>query len=647
MLVLLLCAGPAARAAAQSPPHLRIARVEPVQGSLVELTVDYATARDEPAELPALRVTIGDRELPVVATRSERLPVEVLVVTDLSARMSDRSAFSTRFEQMTPLVKNFVNQLQAGPNIAGLVVFSETVQLVHKLAPDLQAIVNTLDRGNQALLFEPAPLASGDEGAPYALGEAGQLAVAQLVAGSGEAHPKALVIFAAGGQLAPAAVALLRDELARARAEQISIRVVVFGFGSSASGSFERFPAGSEQLQSLAETLDGNFFDLGDELFSVATRQRIEAEFAAITARGTHTVLTVDLAGAPAGAGLVRVATADASAEAPLDVPVGPPQFVVQAPTRWEGPLVLSITPQSEQAPIVRVEYRLDNYRLGEATSRADGFALSLDAASPAFQRDYGPGPHTLTAVAFDAAGAQSEAQAPLEITVAEPPAAGLGALGEPLSAPIWWLLAALATLVVVGGTLFMLRRSGAVRGGKSSTDVYSTAASPPPPQEEPTTRYGKPAAPDISTVLAEDDRKTRPLDEGEVPSPNDLDEKTTRLDLLSAAPSKRWYVELLLGVEPQRFELRADQRHYDLGRPARGHNPHIAITSPIISRFHAKLERFRDRFELIALETENGTFVGEECRRMEPDERVDLKDGDVFWLSQRVKLRLMSEPRP
>lgn len=102
-----------------------------------------------------------------------------------------------------------------------------------------------------------------------------------------------------------------------------------------------------------------------------------------------------------------------------------------------------------------------------------------------------------------------------------------------------------------------------------------------------------------------------------------------------------RWYIEIVEGDNPRRIELVPTRRQFNIGRATRNHTPDIPLTNIQVSRCHARLRLFTDGLELIPEDTDNGTFVGEERRQINAQDSVQLRSGDVFWLSQLVKLRI------
>lgn len=630
LLLVLVVTGPVH---AQDQTNLRIVQVDASRAPQIEFTVDYSLSNGQPSKTdPSFVVRVGNQPVVLSAQRRNRLPVNVAMVADLSARMSDQGApYTTRFQNMAPLVMDLVSQLQADLNYASLITFNTTVTIPNALDSDLQAIANTLTRSNTNLIFEPQPLTGADPKAVYPLYDAIRTAIAQLVAG--EIRPRALVIFAAGS-IDPDQIALLRKEIEPARNDRAPIQVLIFSFGSPKT--FTTFPAGTQALSDLATALDGQFIDLGNDLLSVASRQKIDQQFNAIIRRGEHWVLTANVPTTPAGSTTLRVEAGGSDGETTFQLPELPPRVTIEPSNPvWNGAVTLTIKPLVAQAPITRVQYVLDNYPLGEATDSTNGFAYTFSTEERTFLAHFPQGKHTLTAIVTDQRGLENPRDSnALTITVTTPPPV------NPLDLLLsyWWVVA----LVILGVGIIVaiiLRMRG-----KSTTTVGTEPQSPPPIDEEgPTTRYGSDAKP-LPPMPPGDSPLTESLDDPDETQRVD-DEETGRYGPENEVHATRWQLSIIEGADPQTISLQ-ERRHYDIGRPTiKGHQPHILVNNKLVSRNHATLERLLDGLELVARETENGTFFGEERRLLQVDERVTLKAGDVFWLSPRVKLRVESEP--
>ena len=634
LLLVLVVTGPAH---AQDQTNLRIVQVDASRAPQIEFTVDYSLINGQPSKTdPSFVVRVANQPVELSAQRRNRLPINVAMVADLSARMSDQGApYTTRFQNMAPLVMDLVSQLQADLNYASLITFNATVTIPNALDSDLQAIANTLTRSNTSLIFEPQPLIGANPKAVYPLYDAIRTAIAQLVAG--EIRPRALVIFAAG-PIDPDQIALLRKEIEPARNDRAPIQVLVFSFGSPKT--FTTFPAGTQALSDLATALDGQFIDLGNDLLSVASRQKIDQQFNAIIRRGEHWVLTVNVPTTPAGSTTLRVEAGGSVGETTFQLPELPPRVTIEPSNPvWNGAVTLTIKQLVAQAPITRVQYVLDNYPLGEATDSTNGFAYTFSTEDRTFLARFPQGKHTLTAIVTDQRGLENPRDSnALTITVAAPPP--VNPLDWLLS--YWWVVA----LVILGVGILILGAIILRTRGKATTTVGTEPQVLARSDEEgPTVRYGPDAPPLPPTPLGYSPL-TEPLDDPDETQrvDDDIDEETGRYGPENEVHATRWQLSIIEGADPQTISLQ-ERRHYDIGRPTtKGHQPHILVNNRLVSRNHATLERLLDSLELIARETENGTFFGEERRLLQVDERVALKAGDVFWLSPRVKLRVESE---
>ncbi len=141
----------------------------------------------------------------------------------------------------------------------------------------------------------------------------------------------------------------------------------------------------------------------------------------------------------------------------------------------------------------------------------------------------------------------------------------------------------------------------------------------------------------------AGDDDRTRRLDQLVV---NDDEEVTNRIGYgVVAAPALHWFVDVLEGDAIGPIELPDHTRHYDIGRrTSSGKQPDIALSSLSVSRdTHATLMRSTTGMTLMAAETTNGTYLGEDRVPIAADKEHALQSNDVFWLGN-VKLRIRSE---
>lgn len=621
LLVVLCLVLLAAPARAQTDGPLRIVSVDQSQLPTLKVTVSYqALAPGSPTAPPfAVQVNGSAVDSASVKQKAARLPVAVALVADLSAPMSDRgTSGQTRHADMAALIKNLVSQIQSVDTRGSLVVFGQSATLAHALTNDMVAIQNTLINANPNLLFNPADLGSATPDTPYALPEALDMALKELDKAPPE-QPRTLVVFAVGAPQQQLDTPAIRQAFEQARADRRPINLLVFGFGSGEQGAFETFAANPDGLQQFAKALGGQFVAVAGQPLDEAAKRDIDGQFGAILARGEHYELTFEVGSLPSGPGSVRVVADGGADEIKVDFSASlPPRFDVVTDSRnFQDKVRLAISPTFQQAPIAKVSYFLNNRPIDAEVTQGPDFALTVDVYSASFQERFPPGQYELSAAATDQAGRENRSEQPIPIKVFAPPERG------PLDSltPYWWVL--LVVPVVIGGVVLLQRRSArpqpAYPGGMSG---YQND------DNNPTLPYSGGSRPQP----AEDD-KTQHFD------PDD----TQRING-QTTPSVRWQVDIFRDGGWHPIEMPPDGRHYILGRPTQTKRPDVSVENPNVSREHAKLEVFRDMIELVAFESENGTFVGENRQRLAPKERRTLQSGDVFWLSPEVKLRVRSE---
>lgn len=155
-----------------------------------------------------------------------------------------------------------------------------------------------------------------------------------------------------------------------------------------------------------------------------------------------------------AGAFTVTLTVTDAAGNSATDSllvtvrDITPPTVAITAPTgaaNVSGSISIVAT-VSDNVGVVRVEFLVDGASLGSAT--AAPFQVNLNTAT------LPNGAHTLTAVAYDAAG--NSATATQSITVYNAPGTG-GVLGLDLT--MWIVLLAVIAAAAIGGVVLLLRR--------------------------------------------------------------------------------------------------------------------------------------------------------------------------------------------
>ncbi|MEI8164732.1 MAG: hypothetical protein WCG26_00060 [Chloroflexales bacterium] len=620
--------------AAQTPPPIvQIVKIDTQQFPTLSVVLNYSTAQGLPvAGAPSFTVTVDGQPVDAVETQSDQRTIAVAIVADLSARMSDTgTAGVSRFDDMLPRVKELVDQLRNEGHFASLVTFGTQVTVPHSMTYDLGAVSNTLNRGNSALSFEPAPLDAKAADAPYPLLDALNAGLAQLDTAEASA-PRALVLFAAGTPTS-LEVTALRQRMEAQRTQKRPIRLLILGFGSDQPGKFTQAPAGPASLGQLATEVGGQFIDVGTTPLNTQTKGQIDNEFAAIRTLAKQYKLSFSASKIKTGKVLVSIAAGAAKDDIQFEPGQIPPRFNVVVDTRtFQDQVRLSVQITLQQDEIRRVEYLLNDLPLA-TSEQGPEFVVPINSYAPEFQQKFPPGEYKLTAAAVDVAGNQSRSEAAIPVTVFAPPPPPT--LLEQATR-YWWvglIIVALAGLAIFGFT----RRPAPVSRRVSKTSSAGVVRG-----EEPTVEHG--AAPAYNETRAFQPGLTT---EFKPAAPSGL---TTEFH---AQPSKtqrlrtRWFIEVVEGDadKGRRFEVH-ENRHINIGRTnPPDPPPDFALNSGLVSKgSHVRLSLLHNGIELVAGASRNGTFVGDEQREIPANTNYILKENDIFWLSRGVKLRVSQE---
>lgn len=642
---------------AQQQDSIKIIDIDKSKFPEITITLSYVPGQaGQAGKEPPFSVSVENSPIEISKVSPISKPIAAVVVTDLSARMSDQgTAYTSRFENMQPFARDFISQLQGIPTpgtLGSLIVFDNTAQVAQSLTSDLQAINNTLNRADPELIFEPKSLDSAEPGSAYPLGEALDLAIGELEKAP-EELPRVLVIFASGDLNQQINTQTFIQAFNRGREEKRPISLLIFGFGSDQEGQYKRFAAQPKALKSLSDQIGGSFIHIQGELVDSATKQEVNQHFASLIERSTHYQISFTANNVPAGQSTLTVSangSSDSQVENFHDVP---PRFYVVSDTRsFQDQVRLTIQTQFQQQPIKEVEYFIDNISIGPPVTNGPNFELVIDAFDKEFQQRFPPGEHELSAAARDGNGNESRSEVKLNIVVLEPTTPQWRrTLNE-----YWWLAVAILVVVILIGVLSIVvllrlqqpknqtalaqaaHPAGHNEQFSAGQPIFSQPNHPVDPEEH-TSHYSreedletKRFAVDDATQLYDNDKTL--FYEG--------DDQTQIYDPSTSEPPKtRWILHIHNDKQaPTTIELSYKQRHYDIGRVMQHERQaHIAIDNRWVSQTHAKLELLLNDLYLIAEDSKNGTFFGDEKTRLEVNQRIQLTPGDVFWVSPVVKI--------
>jgi hypothetical protein len=663
----LLCAIVAATTAqAQDTEELTILSANyEEQFPKVTVTVRYTTPQAQPVQQPEFVVEVGDEPLaepPDVS--SEQGPLAVAIVADLSERMSDKGmSFTNRFSDMQALLGSpLVDRLQVPEPLVSLVVFTQTVDLYQPMdlekGHDVNHLKNIVSGGVDAYPFimhgagandaasasESEAVAPADS-APYPLEDAILLALEQFEQEHIPADAaRALFVLAAGDPAMSLDIGRISASIEEHSTEESPLMLTVIAFGSDQEGQYTAFPANPTELQNLAEEAGGEFIhyfeESGNQEAINTLRASTEDRFDYVVRRADQYILEFEVDESLAGQHQLLIEAGDASDTTMLELAGVLPRLNLRAPATLDGDVELSVDPVSGQNMPVRVDYLLDGRDRPIASSQeGPDFVASVNTADEEFSRRFSANEYDLIAVAHYENGETTEST-PVTVSVLETQTSS----GFPISLTTMLASGVVALLLVVAGvggwyywSSLRTKRSGVssdiqrYAGGYGDDDLSGTIDLD---------------GDDATAPVNDDDEATSPVVDEEVTVPVNLDEATEAVNYTTQVIRQIYRVVVLEGLSQQRvFRLDGNGQHYFIGRPtADGKRvPQIPLPNPKVSRLdHAKLVVLANGdIELVAGDSENGTFVGEEQDRLKAHESRVLYSGDIFWISPSVKLRL------
>lgn len=618
---------------AQQPEQIRIVAVDPSQLPIIETTVQIVDGQGVPLQSPpTLNISIDGVSVTDVSQRPTTVPGAVVIVADLSARVSDRGTpATTRFSHMKSQVTDLLNFLQGSDQRAALILVDSEVKVAHDLTNDLVAISNTVNNANPTVSF--APQALDADATTYPL-DAAIIKGLDILDAAPEGSPRTLVVLAAGDADQPLDTQSIHARLAAARTDDRPVELLVYSFGSATAGQFARLPAGIDQLRSLAAVDSGSFTPIvsDSQLVDVATKQALFADYQAVLRRSEFLVLRGIIASVPADEALLTVTSSSASATKSFTPGAVSPRLTAMIdPQPLPGQFRLAVAITLQQGSIANVEYLLDGKPLTPTITRGPTFVYDLDTFAPAFQGRFSPGQYELVAAAEDSQGQVARSE-PVAFEVGVPPPAPT--MIERITVQPWIPLSVLVGILGLGlATTLVLRRNR--KPTPPSRNDGKTA-----PRAEPPVPIGSEKDELTALLVAPDNELTMQVNP-------DL---TDHINQTSPAALRRWTITAHAGGASQTLTLHPAKRNYSLGRVSQERTPDLALTSISVSRNHAKIELLADGPMLTVAETTQGSFFGEQREVLVPGEPKLLADGDIFWLSPDVKLQVsasMAEEQP
>lgn len=609
----------------------------------IEAEVRYLDSENNPVtDFTDFVITLGDEPVSDLEVRDGQGNLAIAIVADLSSQMRDQGNpyKPHRFADMQSLLQDQMLALQSPGLQASLVVVDQEATLYYPMSEDIVGLSNIVNGSVPEKPFLPQQ-EEETESEAYPLQEGVLLALEQLRTLPQDV-PRALVVYAAGDPEMEFDSAQIEQAVADIPASEPGLSMTIIGLGSAEADEFDTQPANPAALEQLADAIGATYFHyFATDVEQVSQLQSdIESHMDMVLQRAHYYTLSFRADESLAGTQDLQISAGADSDTAQIDIAGLPPRVNVVVDTRvFQDQILLSVDPEFTQSALTHAEYLLDNRRIGESDTAPD-FAYTLDAYTDAFQQNFSPGEYELVVAVRDANEQESRSE-PLVVQVVAPPQTSTSMIDQVIgrltnSSGIIFTVLGVAVLGVVGMVVWRSRRPGApTSSGRKSGYIPPPAATE---DDEPTGEFDEEMTLPVNTQNDEatqiyDDDLTRPMERN-----GDTVEHCFKVVIEAGLNDATEMVFPLSG---------SGSNHYFIGRPSNDiHNqPQIALRHPNVSRSHAKLVVLTDgRVELIAGNSENGTFVGEEKRRIATNAGEILNPGDVFWISPAVKLRLEEE---
>ncbi|MBX0329893.1 hypothetical protein K2Z83_19700 [Oscillochloris sp. ZM17-4] len=593
------------------------------------ITTTVHTALASAGDAPAFTLTLADKELPLTASAPVQVPMMVSVVADLSDGM--RPAMSpglTRLDVMQQRLSELVWRLQAEPNVMSLVLVGDTVELAHQQTSDLGGVDNTVANGNPAFPFTLVVRDQLVEPSGGLLQEGLARGLAQFDSAE-PTQPRALVLFASGDSWQSTDLLTIQPALEAARRER-PVELLIVGFGGDST---------TTPLRAAAAQMGATYIHQDDSA-SAEQKEALNAAYATLTALGHYTQLSAVADGVPAGMATLQVVYGDASAEQEIDVPALAPQVVPLFVTdHFQDSVRIGVAPVFAQGALNTVTYLLDGRSLSVIGQPQDDLSIVINTADETFQQQYPPGQqHELVVAVTDAQGLESRSK-PVLITVLSPSH----------SPPPRGLIVGGVVAAIFAGMLFWWYKTTQIPSGNRQSRGEDHADTENP---------GGGQRPEPDVTRPQGDRGDGPTvpqgDRGDgptVPQGNRGDkEQTTDPSNSNNTTYGAWELEFLEGVE-HGSELLTPTRgtRYEIGRVFIGQQmapTHIAVANNQVSRGgHAilTLKANGNKLLLKVNTAKNPVYLGEnQERELAVNDEEPLSHGDIFWLSNAVKIRVV-----
>jgi hypothetical protein len=591
------------RAQSDRPHGIVINQINGSQFPLLEVTAQAVDEGINPLgeiDAESWQITIDGQPVSTTLTlKQAKTPVAVAIVVDTTARMADRNTPQrSRFRDQTDQINDLISRLPPDSSVS-LISFNTETTVNFALQADGGGMRNALST------LAPQPADAPQE--PYDLTNAIKVGLRELQGVTD--RPRGLFVFAAGAPNAdidPVDIESVLDTMA-----DNPPTLTFISLGSDVEGKFDTAPANPLALARAAQSLSANYLAFFAEDFNQTSQllSAVHESFDRFIARDQWQVLEFRAGVLTPGEHKLQLSIKDTLAERDFSVGLVPPQISL-APL--SAPVTNTVTFKVQvdyaQTPLTRVEYILNNVPVG-ASDKAPDYAFTLDLTDPASQQQFpANAEYSLFAAATDANN-QASRSAPITIEIAPIPVQETW-----FNRYIVWISAGATLLMLAVSWLIIALVRRKKRPKRTVVLEPSTTHSPRPVVSDPifeaTAEYGMVQA--------------------------------TEEFLNPAAPARPlWRLRVFDGGAAQLYPF--EDRQMMIGKDSR--HP-VPVMNRWASRNHATLALSQKGVELTDLESRNGTFIGigNERRRLSPNEPTLIDLGDVFWIGPEGKVELLED---
>lgn len=542
---------------------------------------------------------------PLAEPKRQILPLAVAFVLDTSVMMDERNSppNSSRLQDASENINTLLRKLPDGSQFSLITFDSSATTLVSK-EKDKNVI------RNQIISLQRTNIVSDQ----YAISEGIKLGLAEL---QNQAHmPLALFVLTSGkpevdidGREASNMLSSMADN---------PPAITVISYGSDQAGQYQTYPANLGSLERLIISLQAanvRFFALDNQQL-LSSADALDQRISTILQRATYYIVQFAVNSVKSGENTFTLNVANTISTRTVEVGSFAPKIALDVPTTLlSGTIPLKTTIVFSQYPIEKIEYFLNNSRIGESKTASDQFVYNFDTTTA---KQFSPNKayELVAAATYTEAGSTKTVRSSVMTVQLAAPVV--------VAAPkrtIPWALIGAGVAGVLGLSLLTW---GLMRFRRKPIKQTTSSASLPPRQH---------SDPDMTIDVAQ--TPSAPEDQTKDFFRNDETQDffaTTRLPTL---------YKIILRINGAVIVNEPLRKYITTIGRTEGND--IVIQSPHVSREHAQIIVDNDMLYVIDRKSTNGVFLQErqpviKSEGIPVNEKVRLDIDQPFWIGTQVE---------